>query len=151
MTLKKALLRSLLGIPIGVFIGYTITVVLSLCWGQGWYAAVVPAVKETAGSEAGAVALQYVLLCVMGYCYALASCIWKVERWSLTRQTVSHLLLVSLTTLPIVLVCHWADYIPGGVWTYFAVFAVIYGAIWLCLTASTRKKVRAVNEKLRGR
>ena len=33
MTFQKALRRGLVGIPIGVFIAYAITIVLSLFWG----------------------------------------------------------------------------------------------------------------------
>lgn len=151
MTLKKALLRGLAGIPIGVFVGYTITLILSLFWGQGRYSPVVPAVVETVGSEIGAVALQYVLLCLMGFLYALASCIWSVEHWSLTRQTVCHFLAITLGTLPIVLICRWAEYMPGGILGYFGIFGVVYAVLWLALTMSTRREIREVNRKIGGK
>ncbi len=151
MTGKKALRRGLVGIPVGVFIGYSITVITSLIWGQGRYSPVVPAFQEAVGAQSAAVALQWLLCCVMGFVFAAASCIWEVERWSLTRQTVLHFLAVSLTMLPIVLACRWAAFIPGGILGYFGVFIAIYAAIWLITTLSVRRQVRAANRKLRGR
>lgn len=151
MTLKKALLRGLVGIPIGVFISYTITVFLSLGWGQGYYAAAVPAFVETVGTEAGAVGLQYLLSCLMGFAFAFSSAIWEVERWSLTRQTVLHFLALSFGTLPTAWLCRWAEYTPGGFLGYFGIFIAIYVVLWLVLTTSTRRKVREVNQKLQGR
>lgn len=151
MTLKKALLRGVLGAPLGVFIGYTITVLISLGWGQGWYAPVVPALTETMGSEIGAVTLQYMLSALMGFAFAFASAIWEIERWSLARQTVCHFVAITLGTLPIAWVCHWADNVPGGIWGYFGIFAIAYVVIWLVLTTAIRKKVRQVNQKLQGR
>lgn len=151
MTLKKALLRGLVGIPIGVFISYTITVVLSLGWGQGYYAAAVPAFVETVGTESGAVGLQYLLACLMGFVFATASAIWEVERWSLTRQTVLHFFALSLGMFPAVWLCRWAEYTPGGILGYFGIFIAIYVVLWFVITTSTRKKVREVNQKLQGR
>lgn len=149
MTFKKALRRGLVGIPIGVFISYAITIVLSLFWGEGWYAPVVPAVTAVVGTEIGAVTLQFGLSCLMGFAFAFASCIWDIETWSLTRQTVCHFLAISLGALPIAGALHWADSVPGGLLGYFGFFAAGYAVVWLVLTASTRKKVREVNQKLR--
>lgn len=151
MTWKKALLRGLIGIPLGVFISYTITIVLSLFWGGGYYSAAVPALAEAVGSEAGAVGLQYLLSALLGFLCAAASCIWQVERWSLTLQTVLHFLSLSVGMLPIVAVCRWAEYTPGGLLGYFGIFAAAYGVLWLALTTATRKQIRKVNEKLRGK
>lgn len=151
MTLKKALLRGLIGIPIGATISYAITIIISLGWGQGWYSPVVPAFMDTVGSQSGAVALQFALSCLMGFAFAMASAIWDIETWSLTRQTVCHFLVITLGMMPVVWACHWADYTPGGLLGYFGFFALAYIVVWFILTASTRKKVREVNRKLNER
>lgn len=148
MTLKKALLRGLIGVPIGVTISYAITILISLGWGGGEYAPVVPALADALGAETTAVALQFGLSCLMGFIFAFASAIWEIERWSLTRQTVCHFLAITLGTLPIAWVCRWAGHIPGGILGYFAIFAAAYAVLWLFITSSIRKKVREVNQKL---
>ena len=58
---KKLIQRGLLGIPLGIAIGFVITVVIS-CWiGDGSFYPVQPKLMETMGSELNAVILQTVL------------------------------------------------------------------------------------------
>ncbi len=149
MTWKKALLRGLMGVPIGVTIGYGITVVMDLSFGGGKFSPVVPAMAEAFGAESVAVAAQFGLLCLMGFVFAFASCIWEVERWSLLKQTVLHFCLIAPTTLFIAWVCRWAEYTPGGLWGYFGIFVVIYVVIFVIEMLAARAKVRAANRKLK--
>ena len=37
MIAKKVIQRAVLGVPLGVFISYTITIVISLGWGDGHF------------------------------------------------------------------------------------------------------------------
>ena len=46
---KKMILRGMLGLPIGVAIGYVITIVLSLVWADGYYAPCVPEMIDIMG------------------------------------------------------------------------------------------------------
>lgn len=151
MTWKKALLRGLLGAPIGVTIGYAITILISLIVGNESFSPVVPAFQEAVGTQTQAVAVQFILLCLMGFLFALASCIWEVERWSLTRQTVLHFLTITLATLPIAWACRWADHLPGGILGYFGIFFLIYLLIWVSVSLSVRRKIRSANAKLMQR
>ncbi len=148
MTWKKALLRGAVGIPIGVTIGYGITVVMALVFGGGRFSPVVPAMTEAFGTESAAVAVQFGLMCVMGFVFAIASCIWEVERLSLLKQTVLHFCSITPTTLFVAWVCHWADYTPGGLWGYFSIFVVIYVVIFVMEMLGAREKVKRANEKL---
>lgn len=149
MTWKKALLRGLLGVPIGVTVGYAITVIMSLHFGGGSFSPVVPAMAEAMGAESVAVAAQFGLTCLMGFVFALASCIWEVERWSLLKQTVLHFLSIAPVTLFIAWACRWVDYTPGGLWGYFGIFVAIYAVIYAVEALSVRAKVNAANRKLR--
>lgn len=151
MTWKKALLRGLMGAPIGVTISFAITVVSSLRFGGGAYSPVVPAMTQAMGAESVAVAAQFGLTLLMGFVFALASCIWEVERWSLLFQTLLHFCTIAPVTLFIAWVCHWADYTLGGLWGYFGIFTVIYTVIYLVETLNARSKIRRANEKLSGR
>ena len=150
MTWKKALLRGLLGVPIGVTIGYGITVAMSLWFGDGSFSPVVPALTEATGSEAAATAVQFLLMCLMGFVFALASCLWEVERWSLLRQTVLHFLALSSTTLLVAGVCRWAEYTPGGLWGYLGFFLLLYAVPYVSISLHVRRRVRAANRRLEG-
>lgn len=151
MTWKKALLRGLMGAPIGVTISYAITIVSSLRFGGGAYSPVVPAMTQAMGAESVAVAVQFGLTCLMGFVFAMASCIWEVERWGILLQTLLHFCTIAPVTLFIAWVCHWSDYTLGGLWGYFGIFAVIYTAIYIAVTLNARAKIRRANQKLSGR
>ncbi len=88
MNLKKQIfLRGLLGIPLGITIGYLITIVLSLVWGNGYYSPCVPSLASIMGSEIGAVVLQTALCALLGVSFGATSVIWQIEHWGIVKQT----------------------------------------------------------------
>ncbi len=146
--MKKALSRGALGIPIGITIGYGITVVMDLAFGGGEFSPVVPAMAEAFGTESAAVAVQFGLLCVMGFVFGFASCAWEVENWSLLKQTVIHFCSITPTAMLAAGICRWAEYTPGGLWGYFAIFVAIYVLIFIIEMLAAREKVKRANQKL---
>ena len=93
---KKLLLRGALGFPIGIAIGYVITICISLVWAGGYYSPCVPELAEALGSEIGAVALQALLCGLLGAGFAASSVIWEMESWSIARQTGVYFFIISL-------------------------------------------------------
>lgn len=81
------ILRGLLGFPLGIAIGYVITIIISLIWAHGYYSPVIPDLIDYVGSEIYAVILQTFLCGVMGSGFAMASMIWEHEEWSIAKQT----------------------------------------------------------------
>jgi len=107
---KKLLLRGALGFPIGIAIGYVITICISLVWAGGYYSPCVPELAEALGSEIGAVALQALLCGLLGVGFAASSVIWEMESWSLVRQTGVYFFIISLIMLPIAYVAYWMEH-----------------------------------------
>ena len=70
---KKMIKRGLFGFPVGITIGFVITVIISACVGDGNFYPVTPELVGTMGSELNAVILQTVLCGVMGAGFAAAS------------------------------------------------------------------------------
>jgi Protein of unknown function (DUF3021). len=154
MTLKKAILRGLFGIPIGVFISYTITIFIAVIeggYGANKYSAVTPGLVSQMGGELNAVVVQYILSCVLGFACATASAIYEIENWSITRQTVVHFLLVSVSSLPIALCCRWISYTVPSVLSYFTEFALIYFIIWLAQRWYWRRRIEQINAKIQSK
>ncbi len=145
---KKALLRGLLGVPLGMAMGYLITIVISLGWGQGRYVARMPELIALAGSEAGAVALQAVLCGVLGAAFAVCSLIWEMERWSLLKQSAVYFAVTALVMLPIAWVCGWMDHSAGGVALYMGIFAGIFAVAWVTQYMLWRGKIRRLNRRV---
>lgn len=148
--MKKILLRSLIGAPIGVTVSLIITAVISMLIGDGNYYPVVPSAIDSFGSEMTAVLVQTILSFVYGAAYGGASVIWESE-WSILKMTLAHLLICSVATLPIAYVMHWMKHSPQGILRYFAIFFGIYFVIWLSQYAGMRKKINEINQGLSKR
>lgn len=148
---KQIALRALLGFPLGIFIGYTITVVISLIWGGGYYSPVVPALTEQAGSEIGAVLIQYFLSGILGSVVAASSLIWEIEHWNIMKQTLVHFILVSVTMLPVAYLAKWVAGTLLSLLSYFGAFAGLYFLIWLVMYLVLRSKIQKANEKIQAK
>ncbi len=147
---KQIALRALLGFPLGVFIGYTITMVISSIFANGFYSPVVPALAEQAGSQINAVWLQYGLTGVLGAVIAAGSLIWEIEHWNIMKQTIVHFILVSVTILPVAYLAKWVAGTPLSLLSYFGVFAALYFVIWLCMYFVLRNKIKKANQKIQA-
>ena len=76
---KKIILRSIFGFPIGITIGYLITIFISLGWANGYYTPCVPELVNAMGSEINAVVLQTLLCGLMGAGFAASSAISAIS------------------------------------------------------------------------
>ncbi|MEN6594680.1 MAG: DUF3021 domain-containing protein [Clostridiaceae bacterium] len=146
--LKKVLLRCLFGAPIGLAIGTIITIIISLTFGDGMYYAVVPELITDCGSEINAVVFQSILSLIYGAAWAGASLVWENERWSILKQTVTHLIICSAATFPIAYFARWMPHNVNGVLLYFGIFAVVYAGVWLSQYSAMKKKVEQINKRL---
>ena len=59
---KKMIQRGLLGFPLGIAIGFVITVIISMCIGDGSFYPVTPELIDTMKNELNAVILQNIAL-----------------------------------------------------------------------------------------
>ena len=146
--LKKVFLRALLGIPIGVFISYTITIFISILVDQGEYYPVVPDLTRMAGSQLNAVVLQYFLSMLLGAGLAASSVVWEIENWSILKRTFVHLVAMSMFMFPIAYVNYWMPHTFLGVFNYFLIFIFLYIIIWAVQYLAWMQKVKAINQKL---
>ena len=64
---KKMIQRGLLGFPLGIAIGFVITVIISMCIGDGSFYPVTPELIDTMKNELNAVILQTILCGIIAY------------------------------------------------------------------------------------
>lgn len=145
---KKIITRSMIGMPIGVTISFLITIIISLVIRDGSYYPVVPELVTDFGNELNAVLVQTLGSLIIGVVFGGASAIWEAESWSPLRMTVTHALIVSLTTLPIAYFLRWMDHSVHGTLLYCGIFFGIYLAIWLWQYSVAKRRVRQMNEVL---
>ena len=117
---KQAILRGLLGSPLGVAMGQFITVASSAASGYGTYSAVMPEFAAELGSELGAVALQMLLCGLMGAAFGAASVIWQLERWSIAAQSAAYFAVGAAAMLPAAYIAHWMERSAAGFAVYRA-------------------------------
>ncbi|MCM1423656.1 MAG: DUF3021 domain-containing protein [bacterium] len=145
---KKIVLRSILGFPIGITIGYFITILISLGWADGYYSPCVPALISAMGNEIRAVILQALLCGLLGTGFAASSLIWEIEYWSVIKQTGIYFVIISAMMLPIAYVTHWMEHSILGFLIYFGIFVLIFALVWIIQFMIEKHHVRRMNEKL---
>ncbi len=146
---KEIIRRSLLGGLTGLVVSEAITIIISLIIGDGTYYPVVPELVEICGTELNAVLAQTIVSLLYGAMFGGTSLIWEVDKWSLLRQTVTHFLAVTLTTLPVAYFMRWMSPDVAGVLRYMGTFVGIYVVIWLSIYLSIRSKLKKINTKVR--
>lgn len=148
---KKAFLRGLLGLPLGIAIGYLVTIFISLALGNGNYVPCIPAFVTTMGSEINAVILQTVLCGLLGSSFAACSLIWEIDHWSIAKQTCIYFLITSLVMMPIAYFTNWMQHTIVGFLIYFGIFVFIFIAVWFSQYIIWKNKVRKINTKFDGK
>ncbi len=145
---KKVLLRSLIGGLGGLAISMLVGISISISIGDGQFHAGPPALIAQCGTELMAVIAQMLCSILYGAAMAGSSAIWEVENWSLLRQTMTHMVVISLSALPITYLMHWVPHTVLAVVAYFIGFFLIYFVIWVICYLCMRKKIRKMNENL---
>lgn len=145
---KKIVLRSILGFPLGLALGYLITIIISLILANGYYSPCVPELIAMMGSEINAVLFQALLCGILGSGFAAASVIWEMEEWGLVKQTGLYFLTVSVIMMPIAYVARWMEHSIKGVLIYFGIFFIIFAVIWIMQYVIAKRNVKKLNEIL---
>lgn len=145
---KQIITRGLFGIPTGISIGYLITIIISLGWGNGAYLPVVPELATQLGSEISAVILQTGLCALLGAVFAAASVIWEIDKWSIAKQTGIYFFIASITMMPVAYFARWIGNSIVGFLLYFGSFLVVFIIIWFVQYCVWKNRIRKINEKV---
>lgn len=145
---KTILLRGILGFPIGIAIGYCITIVTSLAWGHGYYSPCAPELESFTGSQISAVILQAILCGILGSVCAAGSVIWEIEHWGIVKQTGVYFLIILSVMMPIAYITHWMEHSLVGFISFFGVFVLIFVFIWITEFMIGKHNVDQINATL---
>jgi hypothetical protein len=144
VTFKKALLRGLIGIPIGIFISTTIGLIISLMIGE---LAVIPPVGASV-NRLSAYVVQYIVSIGMGFAFAFGSAIFEVDNWSMAKQTTLHFLLTSVVFLPCAVLARWVEPKLLSILVYFLIFILVYIVIWIIQYLTWKDRIAKLNKRL---
>lgn len=145
---KDIIIRSLIGAPIGVVISMIITIIISLCTGHGEYYAAPHELVDLCGSEIVAVIIQLVCSLLVGAIGGGSSVIWNIEKWSLLKQTLIHMLVLVVPYIPLSYVLNWLPHHLYGALGYVAAFVLVYIIIWVSIYLSIKFKIKKMNQHL---
>lgn len=137
---------ALIGFPVGIVIGFVITLIISACIGDGFYYPVTPEFIGLMGNELNAVILQTVLCGIIGSGFAMASVIWDIDSWSLAKQSAIYFLIACIIMFPIAYIANWMKHSIAGVLSYVGIFVVIFVIAWLVQYLSWKRKIKRMND-----
>ena len=140
--------RALLGFPLGMAIGYTINIIFSLAFANGYYGAVHPELIEAFGNEINAVIIQAILWGLLGFIYSGFSVIWEKDNWSLVKQTTIVFFVYLLPMMIVGYILKWYTFNILQVIIFISIFILIFFIIWILIYLKTKKDVDALNAKI---
>ena len=147
---KKVILRGLFGLPVGIAIGFVITLLISICIGDGSFYPVTPELIKTTGNELNAVVLQTILCAILGVGFAMASVIWEIDSWSLAKQSGVYFLVISVVMLPIAYFANWMKHSIAGVLSYVGIFVMFFAAVWISQYLLWKRRIKKMNARIHG-
>lgn len=147
---KNMIQRGFLGIPLGIAIGFAITVIISICIGDGSFYPVNPILIEKMGNELRAIVLQTVLWSIVGAGCAMASVIWEIDSWSLTKQSVIFFAVICIIVFPISYFANWMPRSIGGVLSYVGIFTAIFSLNCLIQHYVWKSKIKEINDVVKN-
>ena len=145
---KKIILRSALGFPLGIAIGYLITIFISFGWANGHYSPCMPELISIMGNEINAVILQALLCGLLGVGFAASSVIWEIDHWSMVKQTGVYFGIISVIMMPIAYFTYWMEHSITGFLIYFGIFVLIFIILWIIQIMIGKRTVRKMNANL---
>ena len=147
---KRIIRRGLLGFPLGIAIGHVITVLISICVGDGLFYPVRPELMTAAGNELNAVILQTMLCGMLGTGFAAASLIWEIDSWSLAKQSGMYFGIACILMFPISYFANWMPHSPSGVLAYIGIFIAIFVFVWFIQYFVWKRKIKQINDGIRN-
>lgn len=147
---KKLIMRAMFGVPLGIAIGYVITVIISICIGDGLFYPVTPELLETMGNEINSVILQTALWVIMGTGFAMASIIWEIDSWSLLKQSGIYFAVICVVMFPISYFAGWMPHSTAGVLLYVGIFIAIFVLVGISQYLAWKSKIKKMNDSLKN-
>ena len=146
MSMKDRIVNKLaLGFIFGAISG-TLIVLLINTISKSSYHIATPELAEAIGTEA-AVILQTLLSGLYGLVCIGGTEFYRIERWSLLRSTMTHLLCILVSFSIVGLILRWIHFdIPSLL--FLLTIAVVYFIIWLIMSLRWKKSIREMNSEL---
>ncbi|MCH3960648.1 MAG: DUF3021 domain-containing protein [Solobacterium sp.] len=138
----------LIGAPCGVMIYVFLIIIISLLFNWGMVISVPGKLAVLVKNELNAFITIVVYSMICGSIWACASLIWKNDRWSLTKQTVIHFIICTVSAFPIAYCFYRISNAKEMLVVYFISFVVIYLSVWMYQYISLKQSIKKINRFL---
>lgn len=130
--------------PFGIFINLTVMLLISLTEGH-----IISYRTILSDDPVTAFLVNYLVSLLVGFAFAFGSAIYEVERWSMTKQTFLHFVLVTGTFIPGAVLAGWSKPELASILMYIGIFILIYILIWVVQYSFWKKRIQSINQKLK--
>ncbi|MBZ2405850.1 DUF3021 domain-containing protein [Liquorilactobacillus hordei] len=144
--MKKIILQILFGITVGIFIGFTTALTFSFIYQSKYFSPSAPHFITFFSSNIMATAISAILWSFMGILFSLSSMIFEKENWSITRQTITHLIVSYLGFTPLAILAGWFPLTVLWLISYTIIFLIIYLIIWSISMLTAKKEIEELNQ-----
>ena len=86
----------------------------------------------------------------MGAGFAMASVIWKLDSWSLAKQSGIYFLIACVITLPVAYIANWMEHSVVGFLSYAGIFTAIFIAVWFIQYLAWKQKIKKINARVKN-
>lgn len=148
---RKAIIRGLIGLPIGITISYLISIIANLIISNTSYLGATPQLVNAVNSELTAVIIQFIASGILGFGTGASSVIWEIENWSLLKHTIMSFVAISIFVLIPAYFLYWMPHTTIGILIYILLFVLIFMIIWIIKYLYIKNKIKKMKASLQKR
>ncbi|AEB76867.1 DUF3021 domain-containing protein [Clostridium botulinum] len=91
---------------------------------------------------------QFLISCIVGFYCCGCSVIFSIEKWSKLKQTIIHLVVMSIVYFPFAYYANWMPKAISGKIIFIFTYIFIYILIWMIYRMYWNKRIKEINKKL---
>ncbi|WP_300558903.1 DUF3021 domain-containing protein [Companilactobacillus sp.] len=146
---RQLLTIGFLGMSIGIFVGFIWSLLFSFIYQSKSLMPSSPMFYERFSSLTVATAVSAVLWAAMGMLFAYSGLVFRIEKWSITRMTITHFLIVFCVFTPLAVLAGWFPLTVYWFLFYILVFIISYSLSWIISMMISSQRVNEVNAAIK--
>lgn len=145
---KRIIGYGCLGMMIGIAFSFLIPLIISWTLQDGNFYPCTPALLQAMDNELAAVTLQTFISAILGFLCSLGGLVYRIEHWSLLKQSIVSCIIISTTTTVTAYICFWVPRTFEDLAGYILRLIGIYIMIWIAQYIQIRKHIKDMNHSI---
>lgn len=127
---------------------HSLTIIVSLIFGEGSYSPCVPGLTERLGSEIAAVIVQTISSAILGAGFSGCYFLGEKDEWSLLKRTGIYFGIVAVLMMAVAYICESMEPSVKGILGYFGIFVLIFVVVWAIQYFIWKARISKIKEEL---